>query len=520
MKSAKVTYEETGRFSPLFLDYINKKEDLQPFYNAYPNIANFGKIITERTFSEEKRTSLVQVLHAEYGQLRITDAVDFNIHSLQNERTFTVTTGHQLNIFTGPLYFIYKIASVVNTCRELKKAYPEYHFVPVYWMASEDHDLAEINHFNLFGKKHSWETLQKGPVGKIKPHSLMEVMDELDGHDISLFEKAYLDHENLADSVRYYVNGLFGDQGVVVVDADSPILKGHFSSVINEELTKHSAHSLVGDVSEKLKTMGYSDQAFSREINFFYMENGLRERIVKEGDFYKVLNTDLSFSLEEIQNLIESNPEKFSPNVILRPLYQETILPNLAYIGGPAEVAYWLQLKGVFDHYNTPFPIIMPRNFAMLINKGLDKKIEKLKIKNSDLFKSKQTLQENYLRNHGSVDLEMEKESAAISLVFDQLKSKAEEIDASLVGFIGAESAGTFKALDNISKRLKKAEIQNNDIAMGQIDAIKDKLFPDGNLQERHDNFLNFYLNNPGFIKMLIQKFKPFDFHFQIIRDM
>ena len=520
MKSEKVTFEGTGCFSPLFLDYINKKEHLAPFYNAFPKVENFAKIITERNFSEKKRTTLVQVLQAEYGPLRASDAVDYNIHSLQHERTFTVTTGHQLNIFTGPLYFIYKIISVINTCKELKKAYPENHFVPVYWMASEDHDLVEINHFNLFGKKHTWDTQQTGPVGRMNPHSLIGVMDQLEDHDISLFEKSYLDHGTLADAVRYYVNRLFGDYGVVVIDGDDPTFKRSFAPVISEELTKHSAHGLAAKTSEKLKAAGYSDQAFSREINFFYMEKGLRERIVKEGDQYKVLNTKLSFSEEELHQLIESNPEKFSPNVILRPLYQEMILPNLAYIGGPAEVSYWLQLKGVFDYYETPFPVLMPRNFAMLINKGTQKKIEKLKFKAVDLFKSCHDLKEAYLLKHSSADVDLVKEKAAISFVFEQLKAKAEEIDASLTGFVGAESAGTFKALENIGKRLKKAEMQNNEVAMGQIESIKEKLFPNGSLQERHDNFLNFYLNNTSFIKMLVQKFKPFDFHFHIIKDM
>ncbi len=520
MKSEKVTFEETGCFSPLFLDYINKKDTLAPFYNAYPAVENFDKIIKERNFPEVKRTALVQVLQAEYGPLRICDAVDFNIHSLQHERTFTVTTGHQLNIFTGPLYFIYKIISVINTCVALKKAYPDCHFVPVYWLASEDHDLAEINNFNLFGKKYTWETNQTGPVGRIKPHSLIEVMDQLKDHDISLFEKAYLDHTTLADSARSYVNMLFGEYGVVVVDGDHPTFKSLFAPIVAEEITNSTSHSLVATASAKLKAAGYSDQAFSREINFFYMENGVRERIVKEEGQFKVLNTELSFTPEEMLDLTASNPEKFSPNVILRPLYQETILPNLAYIGGPAEIAYWLQLKGIFDHYETRFPVLMPRDFAMLINKSLQKKIEKLKLKGADLFKSAHELKEAYLENNTTADYELEKEKAAIALVYEQLKTKAAEIDGSLTGFIGAESANTFKSLDNIAKRLKKAEMQNNDVAMGQIDSIKEKLFPNGTLQERHDNFLNFYLNNPDFIKTLLQKFKPFSYHFQILRDM
>jgi bacillithiol synthase len=520
MKSEKVTFEETGCFSPLFLDYLNKKVELEPFYQAYPSIENFKEIIENRVYSDENRTELVQVLQDEYGQLRISDAVDFNIHSLQNERTFTVTTGHQLNIFTGPLYFIYKITTVIRICQELKKEYPDYHFVPVFWMASEDHDLAEINHFNLFGKTYTWETTQKGPVGRIKPHSIVAVMDQLADHDISIFEKAYLNHGTLADAVRDYVNRLFGDQGVVVVDGDNKTLKSIFAPVIKEEIEKGSSHALVAKASGKLKAMGYSDQAFSREVNFFYMQKGIRERIVKEGDRFNVLNTDISFSSEEILKLIDSNPEKFSPNVILRPLYEESVLPNLAYVGGPAEVAYWLQLKDVFDHYQVSYPIVMPRNFALIVNKGTQKKIEKLKLKGADLFKSVNDIKEAILDETSLGGFDLEEERIAITQIFDKLKERAAEIDASLTGYIGAESAGTFKALDNIAKRLKKAEMQNNDVAMSQVDSIKEKLFPNGKLQERHDNLLSFYLNNPDFIKILLAKFKPFDFHFQIIRDM
>ncbi|MFT6867163.1 MAG: bacillithiol biosynthesis cysteine-adding enzyme BshC [Cyclobacteriaceae bacterium] len=520
MRSEKVSLEEAGCFSPLFLDYINQKEELKPFYNAFPTIENFRKIITERAFSDEKRSLLTHVLLQEYESLRVTDAVDFNIHSLQHQNTFTVTTGHQLNIFTGPLYFIYKIISVINICKKLKAAYPEYNFVPVYWMATEDHDVAEINHFNLFGKKFTWETDQKGPVGRFKTHSLVDVIHQLGKEDVSLFEKAYLDYGDLAESVRYYVNKLFGDQGIVVIDGDNKTLKSLFAPTIKSELFQNKSNTLVGAVSEKLKAAGYSDQAFSREINLFYMESGLRERIVKDGHIFKVLNTDLSFTPEEMEHMLETKPENFSPNVILRPLYQETILPNLAYVGGPAEVAYWLQLKGVFEEYDTPFPILMPRNFALVVNKSIQRKIERIKLKGQDLFKEATLLKEEYLAIHAANGYDLSSEKETLTLFFEKIKEKAALVDGSLTGFVGAESVGSFKALENIAKRLKKAEEQNNEAAMNQIDTIKDKLFPEGNLQERHDNFLAYSLNNPNFIKDLLQKFDPFKFQFQIIREL
>ncbi|WP_421874648.1 bacillithiol biosynthesis cysteine-adding enzyme BshC [Marinoscillum sp.] len=518
MKLETVNFDETECFAPIFLDYINQQDALKPFYNAFPSIENFDELIKTRRLSDDHRAILVHVLNRQYGALDNHEAVDFNIHSLGNDKTFTVTTGHQLNIFTGPLYFIYKIVTVINACKALKAKYPDYHFVPVYWMASEDHDLEEISHFHLFGKDYKWETDQKGPVGRMKPHSLNSVIDQLP-EEVPLFEQAYLDHDTLADAVRYYVNELFGDQGLVVLDADNPKLKRLFSSVIEREIFENTSNGLVEQKSQELDAAGYKNQAFSREINFFYMEKGLRERIVKEGDQFKVLNTDKVFSAAEMEALIKTNPECFSPNVIMRPLYQETILPNLAYCGGPAEVAYWLQLKGVFDHYKTFFPALLPRVFSMIVNKANEKKVEKLNLTSKDIFKSAHVLKEEYLKKHGENGFGLEEERAELAKVFEKIKSKAETIDGSLTGFIGAEGAKGFKSLDNISKRLKKAEENNNETAMSQIDNIKDKLFPNGGLQERHDNFLNFYLNHPEFIQELLEKFDAFDFRFHVLHD-
>lgn len=518
MKLEKVELKETDSFSPVFLDYIAQKESLRPFYGEFPTIKNFEKTLSRRALGEKERSTLVDVLSQQYGPLSIKEAVDFNIHSLINPWTFTVTTGHQLNIFTGPLYFIYKIVTVINACKKLKEAYPEYHFVPVYWMASEDHDADEISHFNLFGKKYEWKTDQTGRVGKFIPQSLNEVIDQLP-EPTDLFEQAYLDHDTLADAVRYYVDALFGNDGLVVIDADDSKFKAVFAPIIERELFEHTSNALVEATSKKLDEAGYKNQAFSREINFFFIENGSRERIIREGDDYKVLNTDKSFSKEELQKLLQTNPEKFSPNVIMRPLYQECILPNLAYVGGPAEVAYWLQLKPVFDHYKVSFPALMPRNFGLVVNKANQKKVEKLQLKAIDLFKSANKLKEEYLNKHGENGFGLDKERKKLAKVFEKIQAKAEQIDGSLTGFIGAEGAKSFKSLENISKRLKKAEEQNNETAMSQIDTIKEKLFPNGSLQERHDNFLNFYLNNPGFIRELLDHFDPFDYRFHVLHD-
>ena len=517
MKVEKIALEETNSFSSFFLDYLSGKKELKSFYGLEPTPENFKQQIQQKEFSQEKRDTLRRVISTQYEGLEIKDLVANNIASLSDHNTFTITTGHQLNIFTGPLYFIYKIVSVINACTTLKEKYPGNNFVPVYWMASEDHDFEEINHFHLFGKKYIWNCDQKGGVGRFDTSTISDLLSELPEQS-DVFSKAYVEHGKLSDAVRCYINELFGQQGVVALDADDPQLKAQFASVIEDDLMNHHANDLVEDTSSVLNKLGYSSQIFPRAINFFYLDGDTRERIVRESSDWKVLSTDLKFSEEEIKELIQSSPEKFSPNVVMRPLYQETILPNLAYIGGPAEMVYWMQLKKVFEQYNTPFPILMPRNFGLVVNKASAKRADKLGFSMLDLFKDEKSLSTQYVEKNSQTQFDLTEEKKSVQVVLDQVEKKALEIDGSLKGFVGAEWSKVEKSLDNIERRLTKANEKKHEVALAQISALKEKLFPGGSPQERHDNFLNFYLNDPAFIDKLVEVFDPFDFRFYVLK--
>nr|WKN38745.1 bacillithiol biosynthesis cysteine-adding enzyme BshC [Tunicatimonas sp. TK19036] len=518
MMLEKLSLADTQQFDPVFLDYLAGESKLQPFYHRSPQPESFQEQLAEKQLSAEQRSILVEVLQQQYQSLDTSEAVTENIRQLADSKTFTVTTGHQLNIFTGPLYFIYKIVTVVNACRSLQEKYPDYRFVPVYWMASEDHDFEEISYFNLFGQTYTWETQQTGAVGRFHPNGLTKVLDELP-EKTPIFEEAYRKHETLADAVRCYVNELFKEQGLVVIDADNPTLKASFAPVIKDDLLNHTAKQKVEEASARLDEMNYKTQVFPREINFFYLHEQSRERIVRENDSFQVLNTDLSFSEEKLLQEVEEHPERFSPNVILRPLYQEMILPNLAYVGGPSEVAYWLQLKPVFEHYEVTFPILMPRNFALVINKTNAKKLRKVEISSSDLFLDTQALVKKFVEENADGNLSLKEEKAALAEVFERIKEKARVVDGSLDGFIGSEANKSFKSLSNIEKRLKKSEEQNQETSVKQLEGLKEKLFPGGTLQERKENFLNFYINNPHFIEELLEQLDPFDFQFHILNE-
>jgi bacillithiol synthase len=520
MKHTHISFEQSHAFNQVFLDYINGKESLKPFYGAFPKIENFKQQIELRSesFTTESRNRLADVLTNQYQGFTLSEPVKYNVAALRDPKTFTVVTGHQLNIFTGPLYFIYKIATVINACKKLKATYPDYNFVPVYWMASEDHDFEEISYFKLYGKKYVWKTTQTGAVGHFSLDGLKELMAEIPG-EIGVFKEAYSKHKNLAHAVRFYVNKLFGDEGLLVVDGDSRELKQSLTSVMRDDLFQHAAKNLVEKTNAALEKEGYSTQVFARDINFFFLDAGVRERLEKIENGFRLADGSRKFSNEEIEKIIQESPEQLSPNVILRPLYQEMILPNLAYVGGPAENVYWLQLKSVFSQFKTPFPILLPRNFGMVMDEPTARKFDKTGMELSDLFLSKADLLNQFVKKHSNHKLQLTREHASFGMFFNLIRQDAEKIDKSLGPLVAAESKRTFNSLAKIERKLLKAEKRFQSDKLRQMEEVKDALFPKGSLQERTDNFLNFYQADPGFIKKILDSFDPFDFRMNIFRD-
>jgi bacillithiol biosynthesis cysteine-adding enzyme BshC len=529
MELHKVAFAETNAFSQAFLDYIQGHPTLTPFYHRTPHLPQFEAQIKEKAsaFPQQHRDVLVNTLRKQYGSLKLSEIVNENLTSLTHEKTFTITTGHQLNIFTGPLYFIYKIVTVINACKQLGQQHPGYRFVPVYWMASEDHDFDEIKYFRLYGKKYTWNSQQKGAVGRFNPKELKEVLDQVPG-DTSVFRDAYLKYGTLADAVRHYVNALFGDEGLIVVDGDSRELKSLLAPVILDDLKNHTAKKLVEETNQQLEQLGYKTQVFARDVNFFYLDTQLRGRIEKAdatasareffyGDDFVVTDSSIHFTGSEVEKLIQTEPERFSPNVILRPLYQEIILPNLAYVGGPAEVVYWLQLKRVFDHYQVPFPILMPRNFALVADGPNHRKFKKTKLSWAELFMEKQQLFKHYATRFAEHPIFLNGEKDAVMKHFEAIHKQAEGVDKTLGPLVSAETKRALRSLEKIEAKLLKAEKRFQSDKLQQIEAIKDALFPNGGLQERTDNFLNFYQQDPGFIKKLLERFDPFDYRVHVL---
>ena len=519
-KHAIFSLSEVPFFPPIFLDYVLEKDSLKDFYIHPPQIESFANLLKNKHFSMEKRSVLQALLQKQYQGLDISPEVAKNIQLLEQANTFTVTTAHQPSIFFGELYFVFKTLATIRLAEALREQYPQYNFIPVFWLGSEDHDFAEISHFRLFGKTYRWQQQEQGAVGRMKPESLQNILQEMPEKE-AIFEEAY--HKpTLSEATRYALNAFFGDKGLLVVDGDSKELKSLFVPIIKKEVFSQKTFDIIQETNSKLNNLGYKAQATPRPINFFYLEEQSRKRIIQNGAYFEVLETDKRFSAEEMENEIQTFPEKFSPNALLRPIYQESVLPNLAYVGGPGELAYWLQLKEVFAYFSSEIealemPVLLPRYFGAILQKSQSDKMNKLDLQFSDLWKEADLLRKSYVIQHTNKEITLLTEKENLKLIFEQIKQKAIEIDKSLEASVAAEWQKTLKSIENLEKRLQKAEERNLETQINQILTLKDKLFPENDLQERKDNFLNFSLNNPYFLEDLYQNIQAFSFKFEVL---
>jgi bacillithiol synthase len=531
MQSSCIDYKATGFFSQTVIDYLEDKPELRSFYSYRPDIEGFKNVIANRSVTAD-RELLTKVLTEQYSaisQLTTNNSqqVKENIALLKEVNTYTITTGHQLNIFAGPLYFIYKIVTAIKLAKQLKEQFPDNNFVPVYWMASEDHDFAEINYTNIGGKKVHWWYEASGATGRINPDTMRQALNQYKGvlglehHGgelADIVEKAYAGFDKLADATRYLVNALFGRYGLVIIDADDQRLKQQFAHIIEQDIIGENSFKNISATNEQLEKLGVHVQVNPREINFFYLTDGLRERIVFEDGRYKILNTEISFSKEELQKHIEEHPECFSPNVVMRPLYQEYILPNIAYVGGGAEVVYWLELKSNFEHYKVDFPILILRNSGLLVPKRIASKIERMGLSTAGLFQNTDTIKNNWIKKHSEHQLSLNGELNGFKELFAKIKLLSQKVDPTLVRSAGAVEARLEHAIGNLEKKLIKAEKLNYQTRLEQVDHIKSELFPKESLQERTENFGLFYVKwGQDFIDELVRHFEPLEFKFTVL---
>jgi bacillithiol biosynthesis cysteine-adding enzyme BshC len=520
--------KQTGFFSDQQNRLAYDQESLLPFIQRVFSKEAFDKQVELKrsSYSNNVRSTLAAVVREKYATVNCSEKTAQHVQWLQSDSTFTITTGHQLSLATGPIFSIYKVLHVIRMAEELNADNDLYKVVPVFWMASEDHDIEEVRSVDVFNSRLIWNTNEQGAVGRMSTIGLSEIKDQIR----QLFQNQSTDQLNhLLDSWNgktygeaffHLIHFLFDRFGLIIIDGDNKRLKAHFSAIMKREILEKPSFRLVTNTNEHLQKEGAKIQVNPREINVFYLSNGTRDRIVEEDNKYR-LNADRLISEKEVMDELDEYPERFSPNVILRPVYQETVLPNLCYLGGVGEIAYWIQLKAVFDEYTIQYPLITPRVSILWIDSVTSKKMAKINLSVEDLFREVSTVKKDMVMSLSDDQFDFSKVDVLMNQLTDEFNAQAKLIDLNAERMSTAELVKVTKQVELIKDKLLKFVKQQHESSLNQIDQVFGRLFPDGSLQERKMNVLTICPTGAIHerIEQLHQFIDPFDMDFIVLKE-
>ena len=334
------------------------------------------------------------------------------------------------------------------------------------------------------------ESLDTVPVDAAVEAAIQALGSGQDAERIAeLLRACYAPDHTLAQATRLFVNALFGRFGLVILDGDDPELKRLFAPVLREELLNQVAERSVRYANDRLEGH-YGVQAHAREINLFHLRPGHRSRIVLKADHFQVLDNGPRWSLEEMLAEVDRNPQDFSPNVILRPVYQEVVLPNIAYVGGGGEIAYWMQLRWLFQALQVPMPVVLLRTSAAAIGIKHLRQWEALGLSVADLFEPLEEVRTRVARTRSSFPVDVEAERRDLNVFYDALMERAAKVDVTLKGAVDARRTRALRGLEQVGKALVRAAKRQQEVDLRQLDTVHAALFPSGSLQERRENIL------------------------------
>jgi bacillithiol biosynthesis cysteine-adding enzyme BshC len=496
--SMHIPFSSTHVFSKLINDYLEGKGNALDFVQYAPNVDGYKAAIEGRKKHPINRSLLFDVLTKQYSNLPQEKAVNDQLALLKKDSTFVVTTAHQPNLFTGPLYFFYKIIHAIQLAASLKTAFPEYNFVPVYYMGSEDADLDEVGAFNLDQKKCQWVTKQTGAIGRMQvDDALLLLLKHLESYwtilpqgqqALEILKEAYQKGKTISEATLSFVHAFFGSKGLLVLQPDDAALKAAFIPVMEKELLTGFSHEAIQPTIAAL-SKDYHVQSEGRSINLFYLKDNIRARIEKQGEQFIVVDTDIQFTEAEIIAALHQYPERFSPNVILRGVFQETILPGVVFVGGGGELAYWMELKNVFHQVSVHYPLLQLRNSFLLMSQRQAEQWAAMQFEEEDLFKPIHDLEIAYVKKHATQALDLQEQINHLTALYTNIKNEAVKVDPTLGAHTENIASQAKAKLLALEKKMLRAERRKQSVAIQRIHRIKKELFPQDNLQEREEHF-------------------------------
>lgn len=526
MQAKRVMNIDTNNISfypALIQDYINGRLNANSIISWDYSLDEIIKKASYRKFGS--RTVLVDRLVDQNKTQSLSKTSSDNISLLREDNTFTVCTGHQLSIFAGPAYFVSKIIDTIKLAKTLNEQDNKNNYIPVFWLASEDHDFEEISSVKFFNNPFKWDQNISGAVGNIGTDALRELSEEIKkvlGTDSKAeklnqsFHKAYCSGKTLKEATRTLVNSLMGEHGIVIIDGDDPQLKQLLFPVINQEIKEKITLNNVEKQIKKLSS--YKIQAAPREINLFYLEQQYRERIVVEDDKVKTIDNKHEWSTKGFLDHASQSPEKISPNVLLRPVYQELCLPNVAYIGGAGEISYWLELPPLFKALSIEFPLPVVRNSYLYLSQKQLNTVQKSNLALEDFFVDEGVMLKRFLEKTSGESFDFSQEKKHVEELFEGISVKAIDIDQNLSKVVQGELKRSLSALENMEKRFRNAEKNKQSQETSSLQKIRSVIFPNEIFQERTKSFFDFELqSSKELIETVLENNKPLENSIKVV---
>jgi bacillithiol biosynthesis cysteine-adding enzyme BshC len=521
IKIAELNKLNAHNFSNLYSDYLSDYQKVGEFFDAdFHTVKNFHSKAKDICDRFEHRAILVEVLAEQNANYGAGVKTMENIHLLSQPNTVAIVTGQQVGILTGPLYTIYKTITAIKLCEKLRMLYPEYNYVPVFWLEGEDHDFAEINHVRVLNNENNPVNIEYLIDGQPLEKNLGAVGEILIGQDINpffeqlqtalpktefkdgvldLLKSVYTPGTSFGQAFARLVNKFFSEDGLVFISGNDRRLKQLLKNIFRKEINEYPKTSqLVIERTAELES-NYLAQIKPKAINLFYFHKGGRYLIEPREHDFSLKGTRQYFSKEELLRALDETPENFSPNVALRPICQDTLLPTLAYIGGPAEIAYFAQLSIVYPYFDMRLPIIYPRATATLVEERHLKIMEKYQLSLIEFFDNPKNVSDKVVQIVSEIKLDelFAETTQRINDITNEMKFGLNYVDPTLLGALETTRTKIESQFLVLKEKALEAQKRRHETALRQVAKVLNSLYPNGNLQER-ELTMTHYLNKFG----------------------
>lgn len=530
-------------FSSLFIDYVTDFEKVKKFYTwNFREPASWQGAIDLVSKRSIPRSEVARILSIQNRDFHCSVKTLANIDALGNDNALAVVTGQQVGLFTGPLYTIYKTLTTLSLTEKLQAQYPDYVFVPVFWLEGEDHDYDEVGSVKMLNQANDLLTVTYDPGEKIRTGNpgavgqiefqesvgeLFQILEtnlaatEFHPRVMELFRVAYQKGMTFNRAFVHLMNDLLEDSGLVFFNPNDPQLKKLLAPVFRKEL-EHTPRTcqLVVDQSFEVEKQ-YHAQIKPKPVNLFFFHNAGRYLIEPKASGFGLKNSRQQFTKDEILKLTDDKPELFSPNVVLRPICQDSLLPTIAYVAGPGELSYFAQLKSVYAEFNIPAPILYPRASATIIEEKVEKVFARYQLSLPDFFRDVELVKQRVAEDSTAVKLEelFGGTGGALTETLESLRTGLIRIDPTLAGALDTVRSKIDFQLETLRQKTVAAQKRQSEVALRQVEKAANHVFPGSNFQERELNILHF-LNKYGleFLRWLRGELVIDKFKHQIIR--